>query len=534
MAETLRFVVAQLTKETPVPNSDYLAQAADHLFELGRKRSDFDLLKRLAGRGKLDIARARRCLAHAREFADLDTALQMSRHLARMLKMSDRITPAIRREIVRIEGDELYGLALLEEMYAEAPDPVVPVPGRLLYLLHHSRPYLTNGYATRGHGIATGMQEAGIDLVCLTRPGFPVDIVKNLPDEIPASETIEGITYLRDLEPRRSGPGRSRSYLKDAAAQIEKRLREIRPQAVMVASNYVSALPAVLAARRCGLPVAYEVRGFWEITKVSRDPAYVEKLTYHAEMALDAAAAAACDHVFTLATPMRDELVRRGVPGDLISLLPNSCDPQHFTPLARADELAAAWNIPGDIPVIGYIGSFVQYEGLDDLTHACARLRREGHEFRLVLVGGKEGGAVEAEIDDIAESSGLGDWLITPGRVPHEEVDAWYSLIDIAPFPRKPQRVTEMVTPLKPLEAMAMEKAVVMSSVRAMAEMVEDGRTGLVFEKGSVDDLTAKLASLISDTELCRNMGQNARQYILTERTWRHMGERVKSWMQEL
>jgi glycosyltransferase involved in cell wall biosynthesis len=516
-----------------VPHTDDLAAAADQLFALGRKRSGFSLLKVMLEGEHLDAARSRHCLERAREHVDLDMALEATKQLIQKLKASVRVTPAVTREIISLEGDDLFGLVLLETIRDGVADPVVPIPGRLLYVLHHSRPYLTNGYATRGHGIATGMREAGIDLVCLTRPGFPVDVVKDLPETIPPFDMIEGITYFRDLHPKRNGTDRSRTYLKDAADQIEIRLREIRPQAVMVASNYMSALPALLAARRCGLPVAYEVRGFWEVTQLSHNPSHELSLTYQMQKALESRTAAACDHVFTLASPMRDELIRRGVAAKRISLLQNSCDPDHFRPVPRADDLAAAWNIPADVPVIGYIGSFVQYEGLDDLTRACARLRRDGHSFRLVLVGGKAG-EVEAEIEEIARENGLDDWLITPGRVPHEEVDAWYSLIDIAPFPRKPQPVTELVTPLKPLEAMAMEKAIVMSSVRAMAEMVEDGKTGLVFEKGNPDDLAEKLARLIADPDLRRRMGHDARRHIQAERTWRRMGERVKEWMQQL
>jgi len=183
--------------------------------------------------------------------------------------------------------------------------------------------------------------------------------------------------------------------------------------------------------------------------------------------------------------------------------------------------------------VIGYIGSFVQYEGLDDLVRACGRLKAQGLTFRLVLVGGKAG-PLEAELEEIARQNGLSDWLITPGRVPHEAVDAWYSLIDIAPFPRKPQPVTEMVTPLKPLEAMAMHKAVVMSSVRAMAEMVRHGETGMVFEKGNSADLAACLSQLVEQPEMRRRLGENARRYVETERTWSGMGARVRDWLSNM
>ena len=188
---------------------------------------------------------------------------------------------------------------------------------------------------------------------------------------------------------------------------------------------------------------------------------------------------------------MRDELVRRGVDPATITLLPNSCDPERFTPRGRDAALAARLGIPASVPVIGYIGTFVQYEGLEDLVAACAMLHGRGRDFRLMLIGnenvsGTEKGPITAEIERIAAEAGLSDRLIMPGRVPHEEVAAYYSLIDIAPFPRKPQPVTEMVSPMKPLEALAMEKAVVVSSVAALTEMIADEETGLVFAKGDI------------------------------------------------
>jgi glycosyltransferase involved in cell wall biosynthesis len=222
---------------------------------------------------------------------------------------------------------------------------------------------------------------------------------------------------------------------------------------------------------------------------------------------------------------MLEELVKRGVPAQKITLLPNSCDPSRFTPRSRDIQLAQKLGIPDDVPVIGYIGSFVQYEGLENLAQACSYLIQRGIDFRLLLVGnenasGSERGPVTQEIQLIANESGLADKLIMPGRVPHELVEAYYSLIDIAPFPRKPQPVTEMVSPMKPLEALAMEKAVLVSSVRALTEMIIDHKTGLVFKKGDIEDLADKLQLLISDPILRLRLGKAGRKWVETERTW--------------
>lgn len=507
-------------------SSKSLARAAERLVELGRGNSALALLRNVIP-SHLTCDQLRKLRAHGEERNDLDLVLTMTRHL--LVKLKGTETDKDKREFDALIGSDFGALAILHDL-PEPVEPIQPVAGRLIYLLHHSLPYLSNGYATRGHGMATGMKMADLDLVCITRPGFPLDVKKLDLTLAPPTDTIDGLLYHHLPEPRWTGPGRSKTYITDAAQVIEAQIRQHRPQAIMAASNYIAALPALIAAKRCGIPMAYEVRGFWEITNASRDPATESSMTHQLKIRLDAKLAAMADQVFTLSQTMKGELIRRKVPADKIALLPNACDPDLFRPRPRDAALAARHNLPADVPVIGYIGSFVDYEGLDDLTRACAQLRREGHSFRLVLVGASDG-AMHERITRIAEAEALGDWLILPGRVPHDQVEAWYSLIDIAPFPRKPVPVTELVTPLKPLEAMAMEKAVVMSSVAAMTEMVEHGVTGLVFQKGSAQALARVLARLIAEPDLRQSLGQQARAFVRAERTWAKMGERVKDWL---
>lgn len=504
-----------------------LLAAADRLRELGRSESEYALLQAAADKGT--AKHLRRLLAHAEQKADIETARQVLPQLIEQLQQTEK--PAAVRELVKLRGSDLFLLNVLDDLGAPE-NPISPSAGRLLYIVHHSRPYLTNGYASRSHGLATGMLRAGIDVVCLTRPGFPLDVKKDL-ENVPTEDEIEGVTYLRDLAPIRSGPARSRTYILDAAAVVEDRIRKHRPQAVMVASNYVAAAPALIAARRTGVPIAYEVRGFWEVTEASRDPALQGSYSNLLKTRIESLIACLSDQVFTLSRSMAHELARRGVASEQIALLPNACNPEEFRPLPKDLRLAAKYNIPTATPVIGYIGSFVGYEGLDDLTVACAKLKAAGYQFRLLLVGASEG-PVHDQLVKIADDSGLRDWLILPGRVPHEDVSRFYSLIDIAPFPRKPLPVTELVTPIKPLEAMAMEKAVVMSSVGALADMIDDGITGLIFQKGDVNDLARCLARLFEEPALLAYLGHNARKFVQIERTWTGMGERVADWLKRI
>ena len=286
----------------------------------------------------------------------------------------------------------------------------------------------------------------------------------------------------------------------------------------------MTGFPALIAARRCGVPFIYEARGFWEITRASREPAFRRSQQFRGMARLEAVCAREADAAITLTTAMKDELIARGVEEAQITLVHNSVDAARFLPQARDEALAERLGIPAGVPVIGYIGSHVIYEGLDDLIAACARLRAKGIDFRLLLVGdGKE----TPDLIYRAEKAGLGEAFIAPGRVPHEEVESYYSLVDIAPFPRKPWEVCEVVSPLKPFEAMAMEKAVLVSNVRALAEIVEHEERGLQFAKGSVQSLADALERLILDPALRARLGSEARRWVLENRTWDVAGARV-------
>ncbi len=408
-----------------------------------------------------------------------------------------------------------------------------PIRNRICYVLHNSLPYSSGGYATRAHGIATGLRNGGMQPICITRPGFPYDLTGCSVDDAPPVQDIEGISYHTIRNPDRK-EFKGHGYIVESAKALREKLEELQPDVVMAASNHLTALPAQIAAYKLGIPFIYEVRGFWEITRISRDPDFLHTDTYAELVRLEALTARKADHVFTLTEAMREELIARGVAGERISLLPNSADPQQFRPRPRDHEIAARLGIPDGTPVIGYIGSFVQYEGLENLAQACAILAERGQDFRLLLVGnenvsGNDRGPITAEIIRIAEEEGLAGKLIMPGRIPHEEVAAYYSLIDIAPFPRKPQPVTEMVSPMKPLEAFAMEKVVVVSSVRALTEMVKHEETGLIFEKGNVQALADTLGRLIGDPALRMRLGKSGRQWVEAKRTWDKTAARVCS-----
>lgn len=400
-----------------------------------------------------------------------------------------------------------------------------PIPNKIAYVLHNTLPYASGGYATRGHGLGEAIQEKGFEVVIVGRPGFPLDIKREMNEsEVLTEQNIDGLNYTFTLAPRRDKTS-LQEFIELASEELTRKFIELKPSIVVAASNHLTGLPALIAAKKLGIPFVYEVRGFWEITRISREPEFAKTEFYKILCDLETIVADRADQVFTLTTPMLEELESRGISRDKITLLPNSCNPDRFEPKLRDYQLASVLSIPNHVPVIGYIGTFVQYEGLDHLAEACGILKQKGVEFRLIVVGNEntatnEKGPITQKILEVAKLFDFEDWLIMPGRIPHEEVEAYYSLIDVAPFPRKPQPVTEMVSPMKPLEAAAMKKAIVVSSVRALTDMIKNEVNGLVFEKGNIPHLAKQLERLIADKELRQQLGENARIWVETERTW--------------
>lgn len=518
-------VIAEIAErcgpDDPARSATALIAAGRALREAGHPEAERPLAAEAARRAPNEQT-LRTLMWAAKRQGDLAAAADCIDRIADALGPEPAPAAALRLE--KLRKSVVHIAATVQRVPARGPRRAGFRPGRICYVLHNCAPYSSGGYATRASGLAQGIQAAGWEVQGVGRPGFPLDIKPELTaEDVPAMLVEDGVAYHFLTAPMRHSL-RKRDYMLAAADALEGALAALRPEFVLAASAHLSALPALTAARRLGIPFFYEVRGFWEVTQKSRNPGLAKGDGYQMAVYLETAIANAAEHVFTLTGPMREEMIARGVTTP-ITLLPNSCNPARFTPRARDADLARRLGIPEGVPVIGYVGTFAQYEGLEQLAEACGLLARRGVDFRLLLVGnentsGAGQGPITAEILRVAREGGLADRLILTGRVPHHAVEGYYSLIDIAPFPRKPQPVTEMVSPMKPLEALAMEKAVVVSSVRALAEMIRHDETGLVFYKGSVESLADTLARLIGDPALRRRLGAAGRDWVARERTW--------------
>ena len=390
-----------------------------------------------------------------------------------------------------------------------------PRKGRVLYLMHASPPHHNNGYCIRSHGILRAMKQRGeTDIVAMTRPGYPYD-TKGVSASLESE--VDGIEYLRLSGADISVDSLTR-YIEKSALSISKAIDRYGISTIHASSSYTTALPALIASRRAGIPFIYEVRGLWEVTRGSIDPSWYGSDRYRLDRDMETLVASNADRVVTITRALEMELIRRGVDGEKIVVVPNGVDSDIFTPMDG--EYESIENLPaaGECPIVGYIGSIVEYEGLDDLLEALYILKNRGVACRMVIVGD---GRASEHLQSRAKELGISDFVVFTGRIPFEEVVSYYSAVDIAVYPRKAVKVCEMVSPLKPLEAMAMGKAILASDVDAMREMFSDGETALLYTKGDIEDLARKLEILVTDSGLRSSLGAKAREWVESERRWK-------------
>ena len=348
---------------------------------------------------------------------------------------------------------------------------------------------------------------------------------------IGAVDVVDGVPYHRlSTTPGIEKKSPITEYVDRYVGELTRVARKQRPAVIHGASNHWNGLAAVSAANRLGIPSVYEVRGLWEVTRGSRDPEWAKGGMYRFMARMEADAAAHATHVLAITNALKDELVARGVDAEKITVVPNAVDADRFTPAARDTQLEEALGVRGKT-VIGYIGSVLDYEGLELLIDAADVMHARREDFTVLIVGD---GAELEKFQDLVRERELEDFVRFTGRVPHEQVERYYSLVDIAPFPRLPLPVCEMVSPLKPFEALAMGKAVVASDVAALAEIIEPGANGLLHRKGDTEDLVRHLEVLLEDPSLRAKLARQGREWVRENRQWSDMAEIVSSIYREL
>nr|WP_086492611.1 TIGR04063 family PEP-CTERM/XrtA system glycosyltransferase [Novosphingobium panipatense] len=384
---------------------------------------------------------------------------------------------------------------------------------RILHVLDHSLP-MHSGYTFRTRAILKAQEAMGFEIRGITGIRHKA--------EGPAVEQADGLVFHR-TEGTVGGPPGLREWREIAlfAESIERLVREWRPDVLHAHSPSLCGAAAARVARRHAIPLVYEIRAFWEDAAVGNGTGTEGSLKYRLTRALENRVIARADAVVTICEGLRTDLIARGVPAAKISQMPNGVDLDLFgAPPARDPVLARELGFERDgrpCPVIGFIGSFYDYEGLDDLIAAMPLLLERQPDARLLLVGG---GPREQALRAQAQTSPAAAAIRFIGRVPHHEVERYYALADVMAYPRKKSRLTDLVTPLKPLEAMAQGKLVAASDVGGHRELVTHGRTGVLFAPDDPAACAAALADLLEARESWESYREAGRRHVRERHDW--------------
>jgi glycogen synthase len=380
---------------------------------------------------------------------------------------------------------------------------------RILHVLDHGLPQ-HSGYAFRTRAIVKAQLARGWDVACLTGPRQEADG--------PDPEVVDGITFYRTPKPAPApAPLREWREIRALSTRLDALVEAWRPDQLHAHSPVLNALAALPVARRRGLPLVYEIRAFWEDASVGNGTGREGSARYRLTRLLETHAARKADAVAVISEGLKADLIRRGIDPGKILVSPNGVDMDLFGSPPAADKAFARRLGLDDAETVGFIGSFYDYEGLDDLIAAMPLLLACRPKARLLLVGG---GPMEAALRAQAAASPAADRIAFVGRVPHDEVERYYALIDVLAYPRKAMRLTELVTPLKPLEAMAQRKLVAASDVGGHRELIEDGVTGTLFPAGDPAALAAALNELFARRGEWNGRRDTARSFVERERNW--------------
>ena len=384
---------------------------------------------------------------------------------------------------------------------------------RVLHILDHSVP-LQSGYVFRTLAILREQRARGWETLHLTGPkqrgGAATEEQVNgwhfyrTPGAGSLLDAVAGIAEIK--------------LMGDIASRIDEVARRERPDVLHAHSPVLNAIPALRVGRRLGIPVVYELRALWEDAAVDHGTAREGGLRYRLSRGLESWVLRRADAVTTICEGLRRDIVARGIPPEKVTVIPNAVDAEDFAARAAPDaRLKHALGLDG-APVLGFIGSFFAYEGLAVLLRALRELKAQGEHLRVLLVGG---GRQEADLKRLAVELGIESEVVFAGRVLHHQVQRYYDLIDVLVYPRLSMRLTELVTPLKPLEAMAQGRLVLASDVGGHRELIRDGETGTLFKAGDPQALAAAVRLLLKQPARWPSLKAAARRYVETERNWK-------------
>jgi glycogen(starch) synthase len=366
------------------------------------------------------------------------------------------------------------------------------------------------------------------------QPAVLTSSLHELDDPSASDTTLDGVQYWRT----KTGGGLSERailrrwpMLRETAVvrllrkRIERLLDSEKFDIVHAHSPALCGMAAWQAARSLHLPFVYEIRSFWEDAELDPQRSLWKLLRYRLGRNLESFVVRRANATVGIAQSVLHDLEMRKMPASRLYHVPNGVDVARFAPRARDTGLAAELGLNG-VPTLGFIGTLFPWEGVPWLVRAAAELHRIGPPFRLLIVGdGAEASEVRKAIQE-TESAGYISFL---GRVPNDQVERYYSLMDLLLYPRLSVRITEMVTPLKPLEAMALGKAVLGSNVGGIRELIDAEKTGLLFEPENIQDFCRVTSRLLNQPDLRRALGEEAHRKVSAEKDWTVLARRYEA-----
>ena len=395
---------------------------------------------------------------------------------------------------------------------AKAGADAVAAPLRILHVLDHSIP-LHSGYTFRTRAILRQQRVLGWQTFQITGPKQGAGTQDK--------ESVDGLDFYRTPAARgfkaRLPALRQLAVIDALEARLLEVAREVRPDILHAHSPALNAIAALRVGRRLGIPVVYEIRAFWEDAAVDHGSSSDGGLRYRATRAMETYALRRVDAATTICEGLRADIAARGIAPGKVTVIPNAVNIADFSVGGARDEaLAAQLGLVGKV-VLGFIGSFYAYEGLHILLEALPGIIARRPDIRLLLVGG---GAQEAALRAQAEALGVAGHVVFTGRVAHDQVRRYYDLTDVLVYPRVKMRLTDLVTPLKPLEAMAQGRLLVASDVGGHRELIEDGRTGVLFAAGDPKALADQVLALLAAPQRWEALRAGGRRFVEHERNW--------------
>ena len=390
---------------------------------------------------------------------------------------------------------------------------------KILHVFDHSIP-LHSGYTFRSRAILREQRKMGWETAQVTSAKHAAELAAQ-GKETPLEEDVEGLHFYRVALPTgilsRLPVFNQLSVINSLAGRLSQVVSLVRPDILHAHSPALNGKAALRVANKFGMPLVYEVRAFWEDAAVDHGSCREGDTRYRATRALETHVLRRADAVTCICEGLRGDIIARGVPAERVTVIPNAVDIEHFQVGASPDaDLARSLGVDGKT-VLGFIGSFYAYEGLSLLLEALPGLVAKNTDIRVLLVGG---GQQEQTLKGQAQELGVADKVIFAGRVPHNKVQNYYDLVDVLVYPRLSMRLTDLVTPLKPLEAMAQGRLVVASDVGGHRELIRDGETGCLFRAGDAQHLAQSVLQLLAARQLWPALRAAARNFVERERTW--------------